>query len=409
MKYQKVRPNSYIWLNWLYTVYFITLISSILLELLTGKKWLILITGVMIGFGILYIKAARKKLIKARDISRLIHKHIRENELCQTETKGRKNREVYTFYPEVYWRIDKLFNTLFIRFRLSGNKINLRGLEQGFEDRLKNKCLNVYEERGYIEYLFELKMEERLIINDKEDICGNYGNTQIALTPSFIWDYRKSLHFMLVGTTGSGKTTFTRFLITNLINHGVCIVYVDIKRDIEMERFCQGNLMITYAYEAEAIAKAIADVSEELQTRTQDINNMGIGEDFDYGFSPVYLICDEIILMKLIFPKKLYDETIHRINEIIVGGRSKAIFCGLISQSALAEYFGNSGIRGNIGLKIALGHMTSSEYSMIFGQEFSDIKNLRYNEIGSGLIMRSGEDSRPREFVAPYIKNGVLD
>ena len=46
---------------------------------------------------------------------------------------------------------------------------------------------------------------------------------------------------------------------------------------------------------------------------------------------------------------------------------------------------------------------------MIFGQDFSDIKNLRYNEIGSGLIMRSGEDSRPREFVAPYIKNGVLD
>ncbi len=116
MKYQKVRPNSYIWLNWLYTVYFITLILSVLLELLTGKKWLILITGVMVGFGILYIKAARKKLIKARDISRLIHKHIRGNELYQTETKGRKNREVYTFYPEVYWRIDKSLNTLFIRF-----------------------------------------------------------------------------------------------------------------------------------------------------------------------------------------------------------------------------------------------------------------------------------------------------
>lgn len=70
----------------------------------------------MVGFGILYIKAARKKLIKARDISRLIHKHIRGNELYQTETKGRKNREVYTFYPEVYWRIDKSLNTLFIRF-----------------------------------------------------------------------------------------------------------------------------------------------------------------------------------------------------------------------------------------------------------------------------------------------------
>lgn len=122
----------------------------------------------MVGFGILYIKAARKKLIKARDISRLIHKHIRGNELYQTETKGRKNREVYTFYPEVYWRIDKSLNTLFIRFRLSGNKINLRELEQGFADRLENICLNVYEERGYIEYLFELEPVKVLIFHSDQ-------------------------------------------------------------------------------------------------------------------------------------------------------------------------------------------------------------------------------------------------
>ena len=52
--------------------------------------------------------------------------------------------------------------------------------------------------------------------------------------------------------------------------------------------------------------------------------------------------------------------------------------------------------------------MTSSELGMIFGNEFSDIKNLRYGEIGSGLIMRMGLDSRPREFVSPYITEGVL-
>lgn len=408
MKYRKVRPNSYIWLKLLYAFFFIVLFQSILFGLMGENIWW-LIVGIMVILGVLYIKIARKKLIKARDISRLIHKHIRENELYQTETKGRKNREVYTFYPKVYWRIDKSLNTLFIRFRLSGNKINLRGLEQGLSDRLEKIPLNVYEERGYIEYLFELETEKRLIINNKEEIQGTYGETQVTLAPSFIWDYRKVAGFMLIGATGSGKTTLSRFLITHLINRGVRIIYVDVKRDLEMERFCSGNLMITYAYETEAIAKVISEVAEELQNRTQDISNMKIDEDFDFGFNPVFLICDEIILMKLIFPKKLYDETIKRINEIIVGGRSKNIFCGLISQSALAEYFGNSGIRGNIGLKIALGHLTSTEYSMIFGQEFSDIKNLRYNEIGSGLIMRSGEDSRPREFVAPYIKNGVLD
>lgn len=94
---------------------------------------------------------------------------------------------------------------------------------------------------------------------------------------------------------------------------------------------------------------------------------------------------------------------------LLSADEAKIFMPGLISQSGLAEYFGNSGIRGNIGLKVALGQMSASEYSMIFGTEYADVKNLRYGEIGSGLIMRTGLDSRPREFVAPYIKNHALD
>ena len=160
----------YRWLKLLYAIFFIVLFQSILFGLIGENIWWFIV-GIMVILGVLYIKIARKKLIKARDISRLIHKHIRENELYQTETNGRKNREVYIFYPEVYWRIDKSLNTLFIRFRLSGNKINLRGLEQGLSDRLEKICLNVYEERGYIEYLFELETEKRLVINNKECSC----------------------------------------------------------------------------------------------------------------------------------------------------------------------------------------------------------------------------------------------
>ena len=229
------------------------------------------------------------------------------------------------------------------------------------------------------------------------------------MSKSFIWDYRKIPHFIIAGSTGSGKTTFTRFIISSLINRGVRVVYVDVKRDVEMERFCKGNIMVSYSYQIEDIARVIGEVAEELQSRAEDIENIGVGEEYDYGFNPVFLICDEIILMKLLFPKKLYDETIAYINAIIVGGRSKAVFCGLITQSALAEYFGNSGIRNNIGLRVALGQMTPTELGMIFGDEHKEVKNLRYGTVGSGLIMRNGIDSRPREFVAPYIKNGALD
>lgn len=90
------------------------------------------------------------------------------------------------------------------------------------------------------------------------------------------------------------------------------------------------------------------------------------------------------------------------ISSIIVGGRSKNMYIGLISQAAHAEFFGNSGYRENLSLKIALGFLSSSEYGMLFGQEFSDVKNLN-GEIGSGLVQLKNS-TRPREFIAPYIK-----
>lgn len=400
--YKQVKPNSYAWLKWLYAIWILLITVFVLCFLLERKAIALTGISIMILIGVMFIVFARPKISKARKFCRLIHQHIVENSLCQI--KIIHNREKYTFYPETYWKVDGSRNTLFLCFRLTGNKINLRGLEQGLADRLKMICLNVYERRGYIEYLFQLKEEKQLVFSSVKEIPGKYGETEIVLSDSLVWDYRQRAHFLISGATGSGKSTFCRFLISSLINCGVRVVYVDIKKDDEMEQFCRGNTMITYACEIDTIANAIKDVTDEFQSRAKDIDEIGVGDDFDYAFNPICLVCDEIILLKLILPKKLYDETIARINQIIVGGRQKKIFCGMVTQSALAEYFGNSGIRGNIGLKVALGQMTSTELGMIFGNEFSDMKNLRYGELGAGLIMRNGLDSRPREYVAPYIK-----
>lgn len=412
MKYHKVKPYSFWWLKWLYKLYGIILALFIISYLITrNNKTLLEIMALCVG-GMIYVLFIRRmKWYKAREFTRLIQKHIEENSLYETRQKGR--RIVYTFYPNVEWKTDEKNNTLYIRFELPGNKIDLRGLEKNLADRLKRICLNIYETYGFIEYSFQLNQENRLVISSKEDIRVDDENKSIAFSPSFTWKYRETPHFVIVGTTGSGKTTFTRFIIANLLKQGFRVLYLDVKRDAEMECFCRGNIAMTYAYEPNHIAKEVADIADEILTREKSTDNMEkeycMEKGHDYEFNPVFVICDEIILMKLVFSDKLYKETIAQINSIIVSGRSKNIFAGLISQSGLAEYFGNSGIRGNIGLKVALGQLTSSEYRMIFGEEFSDIKNLRYNEIGSGLIMRHSVDSRPREFISPYIEHGVLD
>ena len=68
----------------------------------------------------------------------------------------------------------------------------------------------------------------------------------------------------------------------------------------------------------------------KIYTRTNSISDMeeyGVEKEHDYNFNPVFVICDEIILMKLVFPDKLYKETIAQINSIIVSGRSKKYIC----------------------------------------------------------------------------------
>ena len=54
-----------------------------------------------------------------------------------------------------------------------------------------------------------------------------------------------------------------------------------------------------------------------------------------------------------------------------------------------------------------MGKMSDTAYKMSFGTDFAHIRNYR-NEIGAGLIYRQGVDTKPREFIAPFIKQGVL-
>ena len=196
-----------------------------------------------------------------------------------------------------------------------GNKIDLRGLERNLADRLKKICLNVYETYGSIEYSFQLNKENRLIVSSKEDIQADDENKSIVLSPSFIWKYRETPHFVVIGTTGSGKTTFTRFIIANLLKQGFRVLYLDIKRDAEMEYFCRGNIAITYAYEPDHIAKEVSDIADEIYTRTNSISDMeeyGVEKEHDYNFNPVFVICDEIILMKLVFPTNFIKKQLHK-------------------------------------------------------------------------------------------------
>ena len=191
MKYHRVTAHSFWWLKWCCSLYMLLMVIFLTACVVTKNISFTIVLAVMILILVMFFTVVRHtNFYKAGKISRLIQKHIEENQLYETAFRGRK--KVYTFYPQTDWCMDTASNTLHIRFRLSGNQINLRGLETRLADRLEKVCLNIYEKRGYIEYLFELEQEKALVISSKADIPGDSGETTVYLSPSLIWNYRKS-------------------------------------------------------------------------------------------------------------------------------------------------------------------------------------------------------------------------
>lgn len=145
--YHKVRQCSYGWLKWVFALYVFALCVCSIFYLTTGKGVFMLSIVTMAFIGVMFLVTARQlKWYKARNITRLIQKHIWKNSLYQTKIRGR--RKVYILYPDAEWRIDESVNTLYIRFRLTGNKINLCGLEVTFQPLpLEFYIFQVCEER----------------------------------------------------------------------------------------------------------------------------------------------------------------------------------------------------------------------------------------------------------------------
>lgn len=204
--------------------------------------------------------------------------------------------------------------------------------------------------------------------------------------------------------TGKGKTQLAQYIISCLVRQGVRVIYCDPKNDDDMRLFMRNYPSVVYAAKENEIAKVVRETEQEVRLREQDLQNIGIKEA---EFNPVYLLFDEMIAFAKIAEKKTYEETVKKLSAIVVTGRSKRVYAGMILQRPDTAFI-EGAIRDNLGCRICMGQMSDTAYKMAFGSDFADVKNYR-REIGSGLIYRQGTDTKPREFLAPYIYKGALN
>lgn len=409
MREIKLKPYQFEWLKYLIGIWFICMLSFAILSVTMERIWCFIGLLVMASFGVLYAVIIRRKIIKIRNTAMQIENFIRKNNLYQARyvTKltlfGEKDVETIDYYPCVTYIEIPCDNVFCLKFRLDGSAIAMkfRELEQPLADMFSTVCTDIIEERGYITYCFELCEQEQIRIESENDIILT-DSSEIPFTDNMKWNWRKCPHLLLTGNTGSGKTQTAQYIIACLLKQGVRVIYCDPKNDDDMRCFLM-NKPVTYLTKENDIAKAVREIEEEVRLREQDINAVGMDE---ISFPPIFIIFDELIAYSKIADKRTYEETSRRLASIVVTGRSKCVYVGLVLQRPDTSFV-EGAVRDNLCCKICMGRMSETAYKMSFGSDFTHIKNYR-NEIGSGLILRQGIDSKPREFLAPFICKGAL-
>ena len=408
-KWKRLRNKQFVWFDVLFSLWLVSLLGLLLFYMVFRNTDIISCMVVVSVSGAVFFGMLYPIIREPMKISKRIEKFIRRNKLYQSHSVreqgllGEWKIERMDYYPIVEYRKSEQDNAFYIKIRMDGSPYaeRFRDMEEPLARMFKTVCIDTIVERGYLTYIFELREQNRIRIKSCKDI-PQAGKNEIAFSRDMVWNWKKCPHFLLVGNTGSGKTQLAQYMISCLIKRGIRVIYCDPKNDYEMRYFAE-NCGAIYVSEENEIAKAVRETEEEMRKRGKELDNLGIQET---DFQPLYLVFDELIAFSKIAEKKTYEETARRIASIVVMGRSKRVYAGLILQRPDTAFI-EGAIRDNLGCRICMGQMSDTAYKMAFGSDFADVKNLR-REIGSGLIYRQGVDTKPREFLAPYIEKGAL-
>lgn len=338
------------------------------------------------------------ELKRKNSIENLLKYYIKTNNLYTTDRTG------------------FITNFAIFSFLQDDESITVRAYKQGdnFSDRLNtldtslsallnlpldNKLDNI----SYCDYIFNKNKDNRIVIADDKLIYNN--STNIPLSNNLNWNIAKQPHLLLAGVTGGGKTTFINYLIIEMMKMKADVYICDPKRsDLASLKNILGSDYV--ASDVNNIAKLTRIVKEIMEHRfieyKENTSNFVYGNSFvDYKLKPVFIIFDELGAYRASADKKVFNETMSYLSEIILKGREMGVFCILSTQQPNAQNIPTE-LRDNLSVRLALGNMSSEAYRMVFGKDIKDLQSIR--TIGSGYIYLDGLGwSKPKLYESPFL------
>ena len=273
--------------------------------------------------------------------------------LRQSRTGGRMER--ITYFPALYYRRKKRHIYVTVKISMGKYQDKLLHLEEKLETGLNCELVKKDTKDIWVRYEFLTGVEKSRI--DIQDVKAENG--ELNLMQHISWKYDKLPHMLISGDTGSGKTIFLLIVIKALLESGAVLHICDPKK---------------------------ADLS--FLSRIMP----------EVPLTPHFLIFDEYVAFMDTLAKKEWEEVMKLIRIIIMKGRQAGYFIILACQRPDAKYLGD-GVRDQFGFRVALGSMSASGYTMMFGsidKQFKekDIAGRGYVNTGNGVVT---------EFYAPYV------
>ena len=232
------------------------------------------------------------------------------------------------------------------------------------------------------------------------------GKWSIPLQPNLDWDISKSPHAIISGTTGSGKSYFTNYLIAMSAIKGCYLILADPKRsDLSaMADYMPEHRVAHNPVDILELARSAVDIMTkryELMDNLRKKHQELFQADFSqYGFCPILFVVEELASLLPAFDKAQRSEFESFIKTVTLQGRQAGVGLVSVMQQPNANNIPTE-CRSQTGLRIMLGDATQSEYKMLFGDGLSLTGSVQ--GIGRGYCSVLGETCGPIRFEAPRL------
>lgn len=344
----------------------------------------------IIGEIILIIFALAIVLIKNKGIKNYIDNRILlqsiETNLMAIGAYTKKDNKVFVELPKI--RIKKGIIIISLR------NLKIRTIIERYLDSFSTALPDRYIVEDY--YISQNNAEVNIIyediknyryeqynISDYVDMIRSMDLLDIYFDRKHIVNVNDYPHFLISGSSGSGKSYFANEIVIQAIVKEWEVVILDLKRSYGLYR-----AFVDYSYELDVILDKLKSVESEMLQRMEKLqpalDNNPRTLAVDIGYKPMLVVIEEYISLQASLDKKQKEELERIVKNLSVLARQSNIHLMIVMQSAGTENI-QSTTRSNL-TKVLLGNAQSNILTATFGTGV-DIPNIgtKMNK-GEGLI-----------------------